>query len=193
MIDKLTSKVRGQFIQEIMEEDAKQLKIDTELREKEVREDREKRHKARQALMPMHRTLPDFVEVNEKRYNYYENPRNEARVVKGLKFMQKIAPSFVSTTANELINAPKELKFRVPEHRLNIFQEDQSGSSPSAQSTQLGLSPVQKSRPYPTLVQSPPVDFELLSTSELIDRADKAVKQPLTVFAPVEKRRKVIN
>jgi hypothetical protein len=51
---------------------------------------------ARRALMPMHRTLPDFVELNEQRFNFYDHPANEAVVVEGLRFMKRLKPSYVN-------------------------------------------------------------------------------------------------
>jgi hypothetical protein len=110
-----------------MEEDAIKIKQETELREKQIKEENEKRLKERQALMPMHRTLPDFVQVNEKRYNFYEDPKNKPTVIESLKFMKKIRPSYINATTNELLNQ-KEMRLVVNEpHRVNIFHDYSSG------------------------------------------------------------------
>lgn len=57
-------------------------------------EEKAKRLAARKALMPMHRALPDFVELNEQRFNFYEDPANEASLVEGLRFIRKIKPHY---------------------------------------------------------------------------------------------------
>lgn len=68
------------------------MKIESEKLEKKIKADRELRMAERKALMPMHRTLPDFVQLNEQRFNFYDDPNNEARLVEGLRFMKKIKP-----------------------------------------------------------------------------------------------------
>ena len=78
-----------------MEEEIK-MKTESEKLDKKIRADKEQRRAARRALMPMHRTLPDFVELNEQRCNFYDNPANEARLVEGFRFMKKIKPQYVN-------------------------------------------------------------------------------------------------
>ena len=50
--------------------------------------------------MPMHRELPDYVQINDKRYNFYDNPENEALVVQGLKYLKKLKPSYIKAIPN---------------------------------------------------------------------------------------------
>jgi hypothetical protein len=86
--------------------------------------------------MPMHRTLPDFVEMNEKRYHFYEDPKNVATVVDGLKFIQKVNPTYFQAipSAVELIGNV-DLKFRPKESRVNIFELDKPIKPATAQTT----------------------------------------------------------
>ena len=49
----------------------------------------------RQAYMPMHRALPDFVEKNHLRTNFYDDEKNAPAIVEGLKFMNKIDPELI--------------------------------------------------------------------------------------------------
>jgi len=94
LLEALTTKVREQFIEEIRVEEELKLKTELEQRDKLVAEEKAKRSAARKALMPMHRTLPDFVELNEQRFNYYDDPANEASLVEGLRFIKKIKPHY---------------------------------------------------------------------------------------------------
>ena len=40
--------------------------------------------------MPMYRGLPDYVKMNERRYNFYEDPRRQKDLVNGIKTINKI-------------------------------------------------------------------------------------------------------
>ena len=51
----------------------------------------------RKAYMPMHRTLPDYIETNHLRTNFYDDKKNEPIVVEGLKFMNKIDPKLIKS------------------------------------------------------------------------------------------------
>ena len=74
--------------------------------------------------MPMHRTLPDFVELNEQRFNFYDHPANEAVVVEGLRFMKRLKPSYANVIpqAFEMVQRHDILARQAkPEKRINIF------------------------------------------------------------------------
>ena len=43
----------------------------------------------------MHRALPDFVEKNHLRTNFYDDEKNAPAIVEGLKFMNKIDPELI--------------------------------------------------------------------------------------------------
>jgi hypothetical protein len=137
----------------------------------------------------MLRTLPDFVDINEKRYNYYEDPKNEAKVIKGLKFMQKLRPTYLNTIhgANDLINKPK-LKMKVPDHRVNIFQEESDSEKPkTAREQARDLKHLKTTeattKVLPTLTST--VDLDLLPTSDLLQMADHAIRKDSPIIKEV--------
>ena len=43
----------------------------------------------------MHRTIPNYVETNHLRTNFYDDEKNEPIIIEGLKFMNKIDPNLV--------------------------------------------------------------------------------------------------
>ena len=47
--------------------------------------------------MPSHRTLPDFVDKNHLRTNFYDDEKNAPAIVEGLKFMNKIDPKLIKS------------------------------------------------------------------------------------------------
>jgi len=61
-------------------EDERREALIAEKRKEAEMQQMEKKAK-RDALMPMYRGLPDYVELNEKRYNFYEDPKRSQDLV----------------------------------------------------------------------------------------------------------------
>ena len=49
----------------------------------------------RKAFMPMHRPLPDFVQQNSLKKNFYEDESNKPQINESIKFLNKIDPELI--------------------------------------------------------------------------------------------------
>ena len=49
----------------------------------------------RKAFMPMHRPLPDFVQQNNLKKNFYEDESNKPQINESIKFLNKIDPELI--------------------------------------------------------------------------------------------------
>ena len=147
--------------------------------------------------MPMHRTLPDFVELNEQRFNFYEDPENEARLVEGLRFIKQIKPSYAEIIPNafEIVQQHDFLARQKPaEKRVNIFQQELSDDDLSKPATP-HLNARKVSFKAEHSMRGDINDLGSKPTAELLRRADSFINHRSKVanLTPGEPRQNDLN
>ena len=88
--------------------------------------------------MPMHRPLPDFVQQNHLKRNFYEDESNKAQVDESMKFLNKIDPELVKSVpmAKEILQEAlkKDALKRVKKKKIvksDVFRADGMGARES--------------------------------------------------------------
>ena len=88
--------------------------------------------------MPMHRPLPDFVQQNHIKRNFYEDESNKAQVDESMKFLNKIDPELIKSVpmAKEILQEAlkKEALKRVKKKtkvKSDVFRADGLGARES--------------------------------------------------------------